>query len=252
MATEGCSHAGITLPEMESTLVNRTMDSPSVGEHNADLGLPAVQQGLEVVREVLSNPAAQKDLVTLYSDSQSECTRNGKCGMEIGMSRENDLKAVLVKYATEHIQIDIDNDLVEDFRVKGEPVSVKHVTGKVGTGSVKAKWTSDADQAQQFIESMLTFDPSHYTHILLVYIDTKKKSITLVCVTATTVVEIVREHGASAFSAAKGTNNRGVSYASKTIADFLRKAFFTIEIKDVTLSEGLDPIQRRLLRLSSQ
>ena len=44
MATEGSSHAGNVLPEMESTLVKRTTDSSSVGVHYADLGASAVKQ----------------------------------------------------------------------------------------------------------------------------------------------------------------------------------------------------------------
>ena len=44
MASLEGSHAGIVLPEMESTLVNRTIDSLSVGVHYADLGTSAVQQ----------------------------------------------------------------------------------------------------------------------------------------------------------------------------------------------------------------
>jgi hypothetical protein len=43
MATLG-SHAGSALPGMESTPVQRTTDSPSVGEHDADLGSSAAQQ----------------------------------------------------------------------------------------------------------------------------------------------------------------------------------------------------------------
>jgi hypothetical protein len=43
MATLG-SHAGSALPEMESTLVQRTTDSSSVGQHYADLGTTAAEQ----------------------------------------------------------------------------------------------------------------------------------------------------------------------------------------------------------------
>jgi hypothetical protein len=45
MATEGGSHGGASQPEMESTLVNRTTDNSFVGQHYANLGSPAVQQG---------------------------------------------------------------------------------------------------------------------------------------------------------------------------------------------------------------
>jgi hypothetical protein len=44
MATSTGSHAGNVLPEMESTLVQRTTDSPSVGEYDADLGSSAAKQ----------------------------------------------------------------------------------------------------------------------------------------------------------------------------------------------------------------
>jgi hypothetical protein len=43
MATLG-NHAGIALPEMESTLVQRTTDSSFVGQHYANLGATAAEQ----------------------------------------------------------------------------------------------------------------------------------------------------------------------------------------------------------------
>ena len=45
MARPGGSHAGNVMPEMESTLVQRTTDTSTVGTHDAVLGAPAVQLG---------------------------------------------------------------------------------------------------------------------------------------------------------------------------------------------------------------
>jgi hypothetical protein len=60
MATSQGSHGGAGQPEMESTLVNRTTDSSSVGHHYADLGHSAVQQSQWWIVDV---PSRRKTLV---------------------------------------------------------------------------------------------------------------------------------------------------------------------------------------------
>ena len=211
---------------------------------------------LDRIAEVLSNPDAQRDLITLYSDSQSECKRNGKCTMEIGSSREKDLLAVLKRYIGAGIKTDLDNALVEDFRYNDQRISVKHSSDVVGAGSIKAKWTSDGDQADAFIRDMLEHSTRtdvdgvhHYTHILLVHIRVETKTINALMVSATTVLDIVRTLGAAAFKSSKGTNNRGVEYSRKMIQKFVERAYFHVKMTGADVKTDIDPIERRIARL---
>ena len=204
---------------------------------------------LDRIAEVLSNPDAQRDLITLYSDSQSECKRNGKCTMEIGSSREKDLLAVLKRYIGAGIKTDLDNALVEDFRYNDQRISVKHSSDVVGAGSIKAKWTSDGDQADAFIRDMLELKPDHYTNILLVHIRVETNTINALMVSAATVLDIVRTLGAAAFKSSKGTNNRGVEYSRKMIQKFVERAYFHVKMTCADVKTYIDPIERRIARL---
>jgi hypothetical protein len=204
---------------------------------------------LDRIEEVFRNPAAQRDLVTLYSDSQSECQRNGKCTMEIGSSREKDLLAVLKRYIGAGIKTDLDNALVEDCCYNDQRISIKHSSGAVGSGNVKWKWTADSAQADAFIREMLALDPKHFTHILLVYINVEKKRIDAVMVSANTVLDIVRTLGAEGFKSVAGTNNRGISFSTKILQQFVKQAYFHVKMTDVSVETDMDPIDRRIARL---
>jgi hypothetical protein len=206
--------------------------------------IPRIQR----IRDVLSNAVAQKDLIGLYSDSQAEFTRNGGLTMEIGMSRERDLLAVLQEHIGAELRTDIDNSLVEDCVYGTARISIKHVSSKVGTGSVKAKWTSDAGQASAYMTKMLELNPETYTHIMIIYIDTKSggvTTITAVFITDRTIMNIVDELKETAFVSKPGTNNRGVEYSKAMIKKMLAKAAFKVQIDRVSLASGMDPIERR-------
>jgi hypothetical protein len=204
---------------------------------------------LDRICEVLSNPAAQRDLVTLYSDSQSECKRNGKCTMEIGSSREKDLLAVLKRYIGDGIKTDLDNALVEDFRYNDQRISVKHSSDVVGGGNIKMKWTADQEQANACIRAMLELKPDHYTHILLMYIRVETKCIDAIMVSADTVLDIVRTLGLEAFKSSSGTNNRGINYSKKTLQQFIKRAYFHVKMTDAGIEVDIDPIDRRIAGL---
>ena len=64
-------------------------------------------EALDLIKEVYENEEAQRGLVNLYSQSQAECTRNGMCGMEIGMSREKDQGSVLKLFLQDNINLNI-------------------------------------------------------------------------------------------------------------------------------------------------
>ena len=201
-------------------------------------------EGLDIVKRVLENPQAQRGLVRLYSESQSECKKNGVCGMEIGMAREKDLSALLSYYLPNQVILDVDNTLPEDMIVCGEKVSIKHSSGKVGT-PVKVKWTAADQSVDADVISMINQTSSYYPHLLLVYIDGKKKEIEIICITSKTNETVIKELGRAAFNVPKG-NSRGIQYSSIAMKSFMSRRYFTITIKEADVEGGENPIARRL------
>ena len=136
---------------------------------------------LELIKNVFLNEKAQRCLIQLYSQSQSECTRNGKILMHIGLSREQDEAAVLKLFLGDKINLQIDNALLEDYVILNAKISAKHSSSKVGT-PVKAKWTSADLSVQDAIKYMINAPDDYYPHLLLTYFDMKAKIITKICV----------------------------------------------------------------------
>jgi hypothetical protein len=205
---------------------------------------PKTIDDLECLKDVLENKDAQRGLVTLYSQSQSECTRNGICGMEIGMSREKDQGAVLKLFLEDKLNLDIDNTLPEDYIVGSSKISAKHSGGKVGS-PIKAKWTSADISVKEAIQSMIEADDSYYPHLLITYLDIKCKKITIVCITSEHNKAIIKELKDTAFTVPKG-NSRGIEYSRLAMKRFLEKRYFTIEIENADLKGGANPIERRM------
>lgn len=204
---------------------------------------------LDLLKSVLENKKAQQGLVKLYSESQSECTRNGSCGMEIGMAREKDQGAVFKLFLGEKLNLDIDNSLPEDFIVGSSKISAKHSGTKVGT-PVKAKWTSADTSVQEAIKSMIDAEDSYYPHLLLTYMDTKAKTICFVCISSDQNKKVIKELKEEAFSIPKG-NSRGIEYSKKAMKALLEKVYFQITIENADLKGGLNPIERRMQYLRS-
>lgn len=208
-----------------------------------------VPLGIERLKNVLENTQAQLGLITLYSLSQTECTRNGSCGMEVGMSREKDQGAVLKMFLGDDINLDIDNILPEDYIICNEKISAKHTSSKVGT-TVKAKWTSADVSAKDAIQSMIHAEDSYYPHLLLTYLDTKANKITIICIPAEHNKNVIKQLGEDAFSVPKG-NSRGIEYSRQAMKELFKNMYFKVEIDDANLKGGIDPIQRRMNMLQS-
>jgi len=201
-------------------------------------------EDLETLRRVLENKEAQRGLVTLYTHSQSECTRNGACGMEVGMSREKDQGAVLKLFLQDGINLDIDNTLPEDYLIGNAKISAKHSGSKVGT-PVKAKWTSADLSVKDAIEQMIHAEDDYYPHLLLTYLDTQHKKITILCISSEVNKQTIKTLQHDAFSVPKG-NSRGIEYSRKAMNELLKRVYFTIEIDEVDLKSGQNPIDRRI------
>jgi hypothetical protein len=198
---------------------------------------------MDSLAAVLRNTEAQKGLVFLYALSQQECTRNGQCGMEIGMSREKDQGAVLKEFMGNDIELDLNNDLPEDYVVKGEKVSAKHSQGKVGS-PVKAKWTSADKSVEDAIHGMVDAPDSYYPHLLLTYIDIKHKKISIRGIPSEDNRTVIKTLGTEAFKVPKG-NSRGIEYSPAAMKLLMERAYFSIEIEDADLTMGTNPIERR-------
>jgi hypothetical protein len=199
---------------------------------------------LDQLKDVLSDRRAQTALIHLYAMSQSECTRNGACGMEIGMAREKDQGAVLKRFLGDAITLDIDNSLTEDFVIGDAKISTKHSSGKVGT-AIKAKWTSADTSVQEAIRAMIDAEDEYYCHLLLTYIDIKLKKITMICCSAETNKNTIKTLKEEAFKVPSG-NSRGIEYSRKAMTMLLANRYFTVEINDADISSGMNPIERRL------
>lgn len=204
---------------------------------------------LEMLKSILQNKEAQRGLIELYTQSQSECTRNGACGMEVGMSREKDQGAVLKLFLNDKINLDIDNTLPEDYIVGNSKISAKHSGSKVGS-PVKAKWTSADTSVKEAIEQMINAEDSYYPHLLLTYLDIRNKKITIICISSEENKNIIKSLKNEAFTIPKG-NSRGIEYSKKAMNELLKKIYFKIEICDVDLKSGINPIERRIQLLKS-
>jgi hypothetical protein len=213
-------------------------------EETVESVMPSKIDDLECLKEVLLNKDAQRGLIALYSQSQSECTRNGVCGMEIGMSREKDQGAVLKLFLKDKINLDIDNTLPEDYIIGKEKISAKHSSDKVGS-AVKAKWTSADVSVKEAIDSMINAEDSYYPHLLLTYFDAKNKKITIVCISSEENKNVIKILKDDAFKIPKG-NSRGIEYSKKAMLELFQKIYFKIEIENADLKNGLNPIERRI------
>jgi hypothetical protein len=189
----------------------------------------------------------QKLYAYFLRETQAECKRNGHLNQEVGSARENDLKAALKYCLKERCVVDIPNENVEDCVVCENKLSIKHSSSKVGTGSVKAIWTTDQTLAKAYLDKMLTCEPQHFTDMLLSWVEEEAGRVTLVCVTAESIAAAVKKLSVGAFSMPKAdTNPRGVSYSPAMLKEMMATAHFKVVMEGVKLSGGEGPIARRL------
>ncbi|GHR44945.1 hypothetical protein VN0481_14260 [Helicobacter pylori] len=94
----------------------------------------------------------QEKLPYLFQLVESENSRDGKLGMEIGSSRERVIIALILYYfGKENVQTDLAITQKEiDVIVLNKPYSIK--TAQTLNG-IKLIWTTDALKIQEFVES---------------------------------------------------------------------------------------------------
>jgi hypothetical protein len=202
------------------------------------------------MKQAFENPEAQRALVSLYSDSQAECKRNGCVGPEVGNFREKDQVFILKSCLGDIVRSDIDNALLEDCMIGAEKISMKHSGNKVGS-QVKAKWTSADKSVQDAIRAMVAAEDSYYPHLLVTYMDVKEKRITIICVSKEQVKNTIKELAEAAFSVPKG-NSRGIEYSVRAMQLFIQRYYFRVEIADGDVERGDDPDERRRKVLQSR
>ena len=191
----------------------------------------------------IKKPRFQKNLIKLYRLSQSECTRNGKVCMHIGLAREKDLVACLKHELGDTIDYCIDNDQPEDFIMDSQKFSIKHSQDSLTT-PVKINWNTGL--YQESIDHLINHEPQH---LLISYINLNKKSIQIVCVSADQVKTTIKQFGVSAFKIPSG-NSRGIQFSRSAMDELLSKYYFKVLISDADLHGGMDPIERRIELLS--
>lgn len=202
---------------------------------------------MDKIKSVLSLQEVQRNLVYLYQQSQSECTKNGKLSMEIGTSREKDLIAVLHYHMGDDVEYNVGVHAPEDIKICGQKFSIKHSSSSVGKGSIKWKWTSDAQQATNFKEQLMSsFTDKYYSNMILVYIDASSMTITIVGVLKDVIIEGVKNLMEQAFVSRTGTNNRGVEFSPRMIKHIITNATFRIILSNINFSFCSDPIQKRI------
>jgi len=109
----------------------------------------------------------KRRLPYLFQLAESESSRAGKTGMEVGSARERIIVALLIyKFGEANVETEIPITEPEvDVKLFGQRISIKTITGKT-FGGVKLIWTVDAEKAKEFREN-------YYPHcdILLVQIN---------------------------------------------------------------------------------
>jgi hypothetical protein len=94
----------------------------------------------------------QDKMATIFQIAEIECSRDGKMGMEVGVTREYALTALFIA----HLGRSRVNDRLpittheHDVEIDNIPISIKTITGK---GGIKVSWTVDPQVARSFAKS---------------------------------------------------------------------------------------------------
>ena len=165
------------------------------------------------------------------------------------MAREKDQCAVLKLFLGGALNLDVNNDLPEDFLVLGDKISSKHSSSKIG-GTVKAKWTSERESVERDIQTMLQADDNYFPHLVLTYINTDSNTIRVLGISSKHIRNTIQTLGRDAFHIPSG-NSRGIEYSRKTMALFLSQPYFDITFTYSITEDELNPIERRIHYLRS-
>ncbi|WQU89555.1 ThaI family type II restriction endonuclease [Helicobacter pylori] len=156
----------------------------------------------------------QEKLPYLFQLVESENSRDGKLGMEIGSARERVIIALMLYYfGKENVQTDLAITQKEiDVIVLNKPYSIK--TAQTLNG-IKLIWTTDVLKIQEFIES---YKPN--TDILFVYVCWGKEGGFYYIPSATQQEVLITKGKEFYFKLPKsGTNSRGVEISKLALLE---------------------------------
>lgn len=160
-------------------------------------------------------------LPRLFQIAQIEAARGGKTGMEVGVTREKILVALLIYiYGKQNVDTNIDTTKSEiDAYLFDKPISIKTVTGD-GKG-VKAVWTVDQESAKRFAE---TYKPE--CDILLTTINWKDTG-GVFCIPLEAQIDVLQSIGISNYLKLPkvGTNPRGVEFSQEAMKQLMGHRF---------------------------
>jgi len=160
-------------------------------------------------------------LPKLFAIAELEASRAGKIGMEVGSIREQILVALLVAvYGEESVDTDIPITEPEiDVKVRGEPLSIKTITGLAG---VKASWTVDATKAREFVKS---YTPACDIILAIISWNSKSDKVQsgLFLIRKETQQKILKKMGRENYLKLpkEATNPRGVEISKDAIIEML-------------------------------
>jgi hypothetical protein len=97
---------------------------------------------------------------------------------------------------------------------------------------------------------MIEAADDYYPHLLITYLDTEKKIITVLCVAKEQMKTTIKELGTEAFKVPSG-NSRGIEYSPAAMKLFLQRRYFSVGIPEADVEGGEDPVERRKKRLTS-
>lgn len=156
----------------------------------------------------------KEKLPKLFQIAEMESSRAGKVGMEVGSIREKIIIALLIhKFGEENVNTDIPITESEiDVILSGRAISIKSISK--GLNGIKAVWTVDAAQAQNFIRN---FQPRH--DILLVQIEWTSNKGGFFLIPISVQREVFQQLGRTEYLKAPiaGTNPRGVEFTKNAM-----------------------------------
>lgn len=184
----------------------------------------------------------------MLNDSETRGSRNGKRGMEIGRSREDDLVAAMQWVGGTAVHNEIDNGQIPDVEVLGTHFSIKHKSvqhGKWDASGMKANWTVDKDSVDKSVE-----DLRQHTDYGIIISLVSPIEVRLYVVGPERYSKIIGELGDGAFKKPKeNTNARGVEYSKAATDRFLAEVEVVHSVPCNLKAEC--PIQRRFQDLAA-
>jgi len=154
-------------------------------------------------------------LPKLFQIAESECSRAGKIGMEVGSLREKIIISFLINtFGNESVETFRITEPEADVKVNGIPLSIKTITGN---GGIKAVWTVDASSAQTFLKN---YQPK--CDIILVKIDWKTGKGGLFVIPIEVQQQLFKSMKEDYLQLPKqGTNPRGVEFNKSAVEKML-------------------------------